>query len=69
MGPDVTESDTFWELTDVTLANEDTNSTPTDNANDVIQGNVAMQDMQTMQTAPPNFEPIQVVPSGGQISN
>ena len=43
-------------LTDVTLADEDTNSILTDNANRVIQGNVAMQLMQ-------------VAPSGGQIWN
>ena len=30
-------------LIDVTLANEDTDSTPTDNTNSAIQGNVAMQ--------------------------
>ena len=29
-------------LTDVTLADEDTNSIPTDNVNRAIQGNVAM---------------------------
>ena len=32
----------FWNLTDVTLADEDTNSILTDNANRAIQGNVAM---------------------------
>ena len=31
------------DLTDVTLADEDTNSILTDNANRAIQGNVAMQ--------------------------
>ena len=41
------------DLTDVTLADEDTNSILTDNANRAIQGNVAMQ----------------VAPSGGQICN
>ena len=30
-------------LTDVTLADEDTNSIPTDNANEATQGNAAMQ--------------------------
>ena len=30
------------DLTDVTLADEDTNSIPTDNSNRAIQGNVAM---------------------------
>ena len=33
----------FVDLTDVTLADEDTNSIPTDNANRAIQENVAMQ--------------------------
>ena len=32
----------FWNLTDVTLADEDTNSIQTDDANKAIQGNVAM---------------------------
>ena len=35
--------DLFWDLTDVTLADEDTNSIQTDDANKAIQGNVAMQ--------------------------
>ena len=35
----------FADLTDVTLADEDTNSTLTDNANRAIQGNVAMHVM------------------------
>ena len=48
MGPHVTPSvrDLFADLTDVTLADEDSNSIPTDNANRAIQGNVAMQVMQ-----------------------
>ena len=33
----------FENLTDVTLADEDTNSILTDNANRAIQGNMAMQ--------------------------
>ena len=33
----------LWNLTDVTLADEDTNSILTDNANRAIQGNVAIQ--------------------------
>ena len=33
----------FADLTDVTLADEDTNSILTDNANRAIQGNIAMQ--------------------------
>ena len=36
----------FWNLTDVTLADEDTNSILTNNANRAIQGNVVMQLMQ-----------------------
>ena len=35
-------SDVCVDLTDVTLADEDTNSILTDNANRAIQGNVAM---------------------------
>ena len=35
----------FADLTDVTLADEDTNSILTDNANRAIQGNVALQVM------------------------
>ena len=37
----------FANLTDVTLADEDTNSILTDNANRAIQGNVAMQIIQS----------------------
>ena len=45
MGPDVTQSiqDYFADLTDVTLADEDSNSTPADYVNRAILGNVAMQ--------------------------
>ena len=46
LGPDVRPSVTETpcaDLTDVTLADEDTNSIPTDNANMAIQGNVTMQ--------------------------
>ena len=39
----LTHSLTFVNLTDLTLADEDTNSILTDNTNIVIQGNVAMQ--------------------------
>ena len=46
----------FADLTDVTLADEDTNSILTEKANRAIQGNVVMQLMQ-------------VAPSGGQICN
>ena len=45
MGPSVCHSLTtpFADLTDVTLADEDTNSILTDNANGAIQGYEAMQ--------------------------
>ena len=46
MGPDVTEWVSLrpcWDLTDATLADDDTNSILTDNANRVIQSNVSMQ--------------------------
>ena len=45
MGPDVSQSvqDYFADLTDVTLADEDSNSIPTDDVNRAILGNVAMQ--------------------------
>ena len=46
MGPDVSECTfhTFFEnLTDMTLADDDTNPILTDNANRAILGNVAMQ--------------------------
>ena len=42
----------FWDFTDMTLADEDTNSILADNDNGAIQGNVAMQ----------------AAPSGGQVS-
>ena len=53
MGPDVRPSVTerlCSDLTDVTLADEDSNSIPTDDVNRAFPGNVAMQ----------------VAPSGGQ---
>ena len=43
--PSVTETP-FADLTDVTLADEDTKSILTDNVNRAIQGNVAMEVMQ-----------------------
>ena len=45
MGPGVSKYITtpFADLTDVTLADEDTNSILTDKVNRTIQGNVAMQ--------------------------
>ena len=36
----------FWNLTELTLADDDTNPIPTDNANRAIKGNVATQVMQ-----------------------
>ena len=39
----ITLKETFCNLTDVTLADEDTNSIQTDTANRAIQGNVSMQ--------------------------
>ena len=50
MGPDVSPSLStrgFADLTDVTLADEDSNSIPTDDVNWAISGNV------TIQVAPP----------------
>ena len=61
---------TFEDLTDVTLADEDTNSIPTNDANRAIQGNVAMQWCNLMAnlrtnasgaTLYPNFEPTQIM--------
>ena len=45
MGPDLSNSlqDYFADLTEVTLADEDTNSILIDDANSAIQGNVEMQ--------------------------
>ena len=45
MGPDLSNSlqDYFADLTDVTLADEDSNLIPTDDVNRAILGNVAMQ--------------------------
>ena len=45
MGPDLSNSltDYFADLTDVTLADEDSNSIPTDDVNRAILGNLAMQ--------------------------
>ena len=55
MGPSVSNSLTipFADLTDVTLADEDTNSILTNNAKRSIQGNVELQ----------------VAPPGGQLWN
>ena len=56
----------FADLTDdVTLADKDTNSILTDNASREIQGNVAMQVMQTGGAVWwPNLKPIQVFHNG-----
>ena len=43
-------SDVWFDLTDVTLADEDTNSILTDNAKRAIQGNEAMQAMHKFAT-------------------
>ena len=59
---------TFADLTDETLAGEDINSIPTDNADRAFQGNVAMQVMPTAIWWP-NLELTQVAPSGGQTWN
>ena len=56
----------------VTLADEDTNSILADNAKIAIQGNEAMQVMQTNASGAiwwPNLQLMQVVPSCGQICN
>ena len=44
-GPSLSNSlrDVFEDLTDVTLADKDTNSIQTDNVNMAIEGNVSMQ--------------------------
>ena len=47
----------FLDLTDLTLADQATNSIPTDNANRTIQGNMAIQvtqPLEPMQEAPPD---------------
>ena len=41
MGPDETPR-VCWDLTDVTLADDDSNSIPTDDVNKAILGNVAI---------------------------
>ena len=67
----------FVDLTDVTLANEDTNSILTDNVNRAIEGNEALQVLLVANFGSnasgaswwPNFEPMQVVPLGDPICN
>ena len=61
LGPDV-RTRPFADLTDMTLADEDTNSIITDNANRAIQGNVDATWWQSWETK-------QVAPSSGQIGN
>ena len=64
-------------LTDVTLADDDTNSILTDNVNRAIEGNEAMQVLLVANFGSnasgvswwPNFEPMQVVPLGDPICN
>ena len=49
LGPDIRQwvsERPFWNLTELTLADEDTNSILTDNVNSAIQGNGAMAVMQ-----------------------
>ena len=71
MGPSLAHSLYFCaDLTDVTLADEDTNSILADDAKRAIQGNEAMQVMQTNASGAiwcPNLLLMQVAPSGGQI--
>ena len=52
MGPDVSNSvqDYFADLTDVTLADEDSNSIQADEVNKAILGNVAMQVVAKIET-------------------
>ena len=71
LGPDVSTTPCV-DLTDVTLADEDTNSIFADNAKGAIQGNMAMQVMYTYASGAiwwPNLQLMQVAPSGGQICN
>ena len=81
MGPVVRQSLTHVvaDLTDVTLADEDTNSIPTDNVDRAIQANVAVQGCNlgaaifrtnaSGATSCPNIEPMQIVPLGDPICN
>ena len=76
----LSHSATFWNLTDVTLADEDTNAILTDNANRVIQGNAMWQFKWRNMVANfennasgaswwPNMQLMQMAPYGGQICN
>ena len=65
-------SNVWLDLTDVTLADEDTNSILTDNAKRAIQGNEAMQVMKTNASGAiwwANWQLMHVAPSGGHICN
>ena len=54
MGPSLSNSLFLWlEFTDLVLADEDTNSILTDNANGAIQG-TWWPNLETMQVAPPD---------------
>jgi len=60
----------LWNLTDMTLADEDTNSILTDNSNRAIQGNVASDSTNASSAIWwPNLQPMQVAQSDGQICN
>ena len=61
----------FWNLTDLTLADEDTNSILTDNANSAFQGNLVAKFGTNASSTIwwPNLELMQVAPSCGQICN
>ena len=62
----------FWNFTDVTPADEDTNSIQTDKVNRTIQGNMAMQESVTNASGAiwwPNLELMQQAPSDDQICN
>ena len=74
MGPVVRKSlrEVWLDLTDVTLADEDTKSKLTDNAKRAIQGNEAMQVMSTYASGAiwwPNLKLMQLVPFSGHICN
>ena len=77
MSPSVSHSLTLpcADLTDVTVADENTNSILTDNANRVIQGKVAMHVVANFGINVsgaiwlPNLQTMQVAPSGGQFWN
>ena len=53
LGPDVSESETFFYFTDVTLADKDATSIPTDNANRAIHANKAIPGNVALQVTQP----------------